>query len=154
VSRHAGYEIEQLVDVDGATVVDVNRLIPQLKPAWDPVTEERLAELIDSESRVYVVRHGRRIVGLTVMVPHRHLPGLRYHVEDVVIAEEHRNNGLGRKLLDFAMQDVPGPVRSFDLRSHAVRTDAHRLYTSLGFQPSDTTVFRLEIGSGSSPGHQ
>jgi hypothetical protein len=43
------------------------------------------------------------------------------------------------------MQDVPGPVRSFDLRSHASRTHAHQLYTSMGFRASDTTVFRLDV---------
>ena len=43
------------------------------------------------------------------------------------------------------MEDVPGPVRSFDLRSHASRVEAHRLYRSLGFAPSDTTVFRRDL---------
>jgi GNAT superfamily N-acetyltransferase len=144
VSRLDGYEIEHLLAVDGAAVADVNVLISQLKPSWEPLTDEGLAELIASESRVYVARHGGRIVGLTVMVPHRHVPGLRYHAEDVVIAEEHRGLGLGRRLLEFAMQHVPGRVMSFDLRSHASRTSAHRLYSSLGFRPSDATVFRLD----------
>lgn len=141
--RPIGYEIERLLAIDGATVSDINALIPQLKPSWKPLSEDRLAELLASESRVYVARDDRQIVGLTVMVPHRHLPGLRYHVEDVVIAAEHRGHGLARRLLEFAMQEV-GPVLSFDLRSHASRTHAHRLYVSLGFRPSDTTVFRLD----------
>jgi len=128
-------------------VADLNLLIPQLKPAWSPLTEPQLGLLIASESRVYVARHRDRIVGLTVMVPHRHLPGLRYHVEDVVIASGYRSLGLGRRLLEFAMADVPGPVMSFDLRSHASRESAHRLYSSLGFCPSDTTVFRLDVAS-------
>lgn len=127
-------------------------LIPQLKPSWEQLTEAGLAALIASESRVYVARHGGQIVGLTVMVPHRHLPGLRYHVEDVVIAEEHRGLGLGRRLLEFAMEHVPGPVMSFDLRSHASRTRAQQLYSSLGFRPSDTTVFRLDAGTADAPG--
>ncbi|CAN5405592.1 hypothetical protein BH18ACT1_BH18ACT1_09320 [soil metagenome] len=148
MSRHLGYEIKHLVAADGPTVADVNVLIPQLKPGWEPVAEAGLADLLASGSHVYVARHGDRIVGLTVMVPHRHVPGLRYHVEDVVIAEEHRGAGLGRRSLEFAMQDVPGPVLSFDLRSHASRTHARRLYTSLGFRSSDTTVFRLGVSPG------
>jgi phosphinothricin acetyltransferase len=144
VSRQIGYGIERLLAIDGATVSDINALIPQLKPSWKPLSEDGLVELLASESRVYVARDGRRIVGLTVMVPHRHLPGLRYHVEDVVIAAEHRGQGLARRLLEFAMQEVAGSVLSFDLRSHGSRTHAHRLYVSLGFRPSDTTVFRLE----------
>jgi GNAT superfamily N-acetyltransferase len=137
--------IERLSVIDEETVNDVNTLISQLKSSWRPLSEDVLASLIASESRVYVARDGNRIVGLTVMVPHRHLPGLRYHVEDVVVSAEHRGRGLARRLLEFAMQEVPGPVRSFDLRSHASRTHAHRLYASLGFRPSDTTVFRLDV---------
>ena len=148
MSRRDGYDFERLTLVDAAVVADLNRLTPQLKPAWDPVTGPGLSALVASESQVYVVRHDGRIIGLTVMVPHRHLPGLRYHVEDVVIAREHRGLGVGRRLLEFAMNDVPGPVMSFDLRSHASRTRAHRLYSSLGFRPSDTTVFRLDVGEG------
>ncbi len=136
--------IERLTVIDGATVGDINTLIPQLKPLWEPVSEDGLVELLASGSQVFVVREGRRIVGLAVMVPHRHLPGLRYHVEDVVIAAEHRGRGLARRLLELAMGEVPGPVRSFDLRSHASRTHAHRLYVSLGFRASDTTVFRRD----------
>ena len=145
MGRLDAYGIEHLVAVDGAAVAEVNVLIPQLKPSWKPLTDADLAELIASESLVYVARHGGRIVGITVMVPHRHLPGLRYHVEDVVIAEGHRGLGLGRRLLEFAMRHVPGPVMSFDLRSHASRASAHRLYASLGFRPSDTTVLRLDV---------
>jgi GNAT superfamily N-acetyltransferase len=137
--------IERLSAVSAEAVDDLNGLIPQLKPDWKPLTRAALAALLASESRVYVARHDGRIVGLAVMVPHRHLPGLRYHVEDVVIASEYRGAGLGRRLIEYAMADAPGPVLSFDLRSHASRQSAHRLYSSLGFRASDTTVFRLDV---------
>lgn len=145
MGREVAYEVERLREIESTTLRDVNALIPQLKPSWKPLSEHDLAELLASDSLVYVARHGRRIVGLTLMVPHRHLPGLRYHVEDVVIASEHRGRGLGGRLLRFAMRDVPGRALSFDLRSHASRTHAHRLYASLGFRASDTTVFRLDL---------
>jgi GNAT superfamily N-acetyltransferase len=139
-----GYGVERLTTIEGSTVHDINALIPQLKPAWKPVSEERLVALVKSESRVYVARIGRRIIGLMIMVPHEHLPGVRYFVEDVVIDADHRGHALARRLLEYAMQDAPASVLSFDLRSHASRTHAHQLYTSLGFRPSDTTVFRLD----------
>src|SRR5262245_55747046 len=85
-----GYAIERLVVLDDSVRDDVNALIAQLKPSWAPITNGGLTALIASESRVYVGRRDGRIVGLTVMVPHRHLPGLRYHIEDVVVAQEHR----------------------------------------------------------------
>jgi hypothetical protein len=41
-----------------------------------------------------------------------------------------------------AMAEAPPDVLSFDLRSHRIRRPAHDLYVSLGFEVSDTTVFR------------
>jgi ribosomal protein S18 acetylase RimI-like enzyme len=75
-------------------------------------------------------------------VPHRHLPGLRYHIEDVIVDAQFRRRGIARKLLIAAMAEVPSDVLSFDLRSHRIRRPAHDLYMSLGFEVSDTTVFR------------
>ena len=149
MSRRDGYDFERLTLVERrAVLADFNRLTPQLKPAWDPVTGPGLSALVASESQVYVVRHDARIIGLTVMVPHRHLPGLRYHVEDVVIAREHRGLGVGRQLLEFAMNDVPGP-RDL-LRSPIaprIKPPRTRLYSSLGFRPSQIEpVFRLDVG--------
>jgi hypothetical protein len=40
------------------------------------------------------------------------------------------------------MAEAPSDVLSFDLRSHRIRRPAHDLYLSLGFEVSDTTVFR------------
>jgi GNAT superfamily N-acetyltransferase len=137
------YEVERLTEPDAATVDAINALIPQLKPSWAAITATHLAVLVASDSRVYVARESGRVIGLTVMVPHRHLPGLRFHVEDVVVDVDHRGKGVGRRLLEHAMDDAPGEVVSFDLRSQAARRAAHRLYRSLGFEPSDTTVLRL-----------
>jgi len=111
-------EIERLTESSGEVVDQINRLIPQLKPAWDPVDGARLAALLDSPTVVYVARCGGTIVGMAVFVPHRHLPGLRFHVEDVVVDERHRRQGVARALL----------------------------YLDLGFVPSDTTVFRRVTG--------
>ncbi|HTH05568.1 MAG TPA: GNAT family N-acetyltransferase, partial [Ilumatobacteraceae bacterium] len=95
---------------------------------------------------VYVARCGGTIVGMAVFVPHRHLPGLRFHVEDVVVDERHRRQGVARALLTAGMRDAPDGVLSFDLRSHRSRDAAHALYLDLGFVPSDTTVFRRVTG--------
>ena len=91
---------------------------------------------------MYVARCEGAVVGITLLVPHRHLPGLRFHVEDVVVDEPFRRLGIARKLISTAMAEAPEDVISFDLRSHTVRRAAHALYLGLGFEASDTTVFR------------
>lgn len=134
--------VERLTAASEASVAEINALLPQLKESWPPITLEDLTDLLSSPTRVYAARVDGTIVGLTLMVPHRHLRGLRYHVEDVVVSAEHRGGGIARRLLEVAMADAPAETISFDLRSHPTRRVAHRLYLSLGFEASDTTVFR------------
>jgi ribosomal protein S18 acetylase RimI-like enzyme len=134
--------VERLTESTGDAVDRINVLIPQLKPDWDPIDVAGLAVLLDSPTRVYVARCDGTIVGLAAFVPHRHLPGLRYHVEDVVVDHRFRRRGVARALLEAGMHDAPDGVLSYDLRSHRTRGAAHALYLDLGFTPSDTTVFR------------
>ena len=138
-------QVARLTESSTEAVEQINVLIPQLKPAWDPVSVASLQGLIESPTRVYVACSERVVVGIALLVPHRHLPGLRFHVVDVVVDKPFRRLGIASKLLSAAMADAPEEVQSFDLRSHAVRPGAHELYLGLGFTPSDTTVFRRII---------
>lgn len=141
-------DFARLTTATPEAVDQINLLISQLKPAWDPVTVTGLAQVIESPTRVYVARCDQSIVGMTLLVPHRHLPGLRYHIEDVVVDTAHRRQGIARTLLTAAMADVADGVLSFDLRSHHTRRAAHALYVGLGFEPSETAVFRRPLTSG------
>ena len=77
--------ISRLTTGSPEVVKQINVLTPQLKPSWDPITADGLAAVLASATRVYVARVGGKIVGMALLVPHHHLPGLRFHVEDVVV---------------------------------------------------------------------
>ena len=136
------FTVERLTECTPEVVSQLNVLIPQLKPSWDPITAVGVTSVLDSPTRVYVARAAGVIVGVVLLVPHRHLPGLRYHVEDVIVDARFRRRGIARNLVTVAMDEAPSDVLSFDLRSHRIRRPAHDLYLSLGFEVSDTTVFR------------
>jgi ribosomal-protein-alanine N-acetyltransferase len=135
--------VARLSESTPTVVEQINQLVPQLKPAWPPVTADGLAQLLASPTRLYAAFCDDDLVGLLALVPHRDLRGLRFHVEDVVVDRGYRRQGIARALLETAMADAPDDTLSFDLRSHASRAAAHALYLGLGFEPSDTTVFRL-----------
>lgn len=137
--------VERLTSASPGILEQINRLTPQLKPTWKPITPEGLDAVLASPTRIYVARIDDVIVGIVLVVPHRHLPGLRFHIEDVVVDEQHRQRGIARKLLTTAMDDAPSDVLSFDLRSHRIREAAHQMYLSLGFEESGTTVFRRTV---------
>jgi ribosomal protein S18 acetylase RimI-like enzyme len=145
-------EVSRLTETSSEVVAQLNRLTPQLKPAWDLITVASLAALLESPTRVYLARVDHVIVGVTLLVPHHHLPGLRCHVEDVVVDQGFRRRGIARALLVTAIADAPSEVISFDLRSHRTRRAAHDLYQSLGFEASDTTVFRKVVHSSVAAG--
>jgi len=141
--------VSRLTEATPEAVAQLNHLIPQLKPSWEPITVSGLSELLASASLVFVARCADEVIGVTVLVPHRHMPGLRFYVEDVVVDERFRRRGIARELLTFAMTAVPQGALSVDLRSHPFREAAHSLYLDLGFAPSGTTVFRKDLsGSG------
>ena len=144
-------QVARLTESAPDVVEQLNVLIPQLKPAWAPVSVTSLSRVIESPTRVYVASCGGVIVAVALLVPHRHLPGLRFHVEDVVVDEPFRRRGVASRLLTFAMGDAPDDVISFDLRSHTVRRAAHALYLSLGFEAGDTTVFRRVVRERTQP---
>jgi ribosomal protein S18 acetylase RimI-like enzyme len=75
--------------------------------------------------------------------------GLRAWIEDVVVDEATRGQGVGAALTDAAilLADQHG-ARTVDLTSRPSREAANRLYQRLGFALRETNVYRFE---GSAP---
>ncbi len=69
--------------------------------------------------------------------------GLTGVVEDVIIDENYRGQGLGRmimnKLIEVAEENN---LRQITLTSNSSRTSARKLYQSLGFEICDTGFFK------------
>ncbi|HEX5880519.1 MAG TPA: GNAT family N-acetyltransferase [Actinomycetota bacterium] len=71
--------------------------------------------------------------------------GLRARIEDVVVDERARGQGVGTALTVAAL-DLAGRrgARSVDLTSRASRVAANRLYRQLGFRLRDSNVDRYQ----------
>jgi ribosomal protein S18 acetylase RimI-like enzyme len=65
-------------------------------------------------------------------------------IEDVVVHSSARGKGIGRGLLEFALEDGRKrfPDCVFYLTSRPSRVAARKLYTDLGFQEYETGVFK------------
>ena len=67
-------------------------------------------------------------------------------LEDLVVAEEARGQGLGEKLLTAAITKAKDKgVKSLTLTSHPTRVSANKLYQRLNFEKRDTNVYRINL---------
>jgi ribosomal protein S18 acetylase RimI-like enzyme len=142
--------VEEATDVTPALLEAVAHLVPQLSQSADPIRETELAEIVASPvTRLLVARlggsgdPGDAIVGTLTLVLFRVPTGVRGWIEDVIVDEQARGLGVGEALTAEAIRlaDDAG-ARTLDLTSRPSRQAAHRLYSKLGFEVRDTSVYR------------
>lgn len=69
-----------------------------------------------------------------------------YHVGYVCVDPEYRGHGIGKKMMNYAIETArENGVKRLELTSGNKREAAHKLYLSLGFEKRDTSVFRKEL---------
>ena len=123
------------------------RLIPQLSRSSPAPDREQLAEIVTSPATFLLLARAEdaTIVGSLTLVLFRIPTGLRAWIEDVVVDEAGRGQGVGEALNRFAI-DVAAErgARSVDLTSRPSREAANRLYRRLGFEPRETNVYRYQ----------
>ncbi len=101
--------------------------------------QARYLDLISNPGhRVYVAELDQQIVGTFALIFVGGLPhGGRDSciVEDVVVAGDRQGAGIGRQMMQFAMEQCASRgCYKLVLSSHLQRSDAHRFYEGLGFR--------------------
>ncbi|MCY3576412.1 MAG: GNAT family N-acetyltransferase [bacterium] len=140
-------EITEATEVTAELVEAFERLTPQLSSSNPPPSAEALEAVATSDAtRLLVARSNSAIVGSLTLVLVRIPTGLRAIIEDVVVDEQSRGQGVGRALNEAAIELAreTGAV-TVDLTSRPSREAANRLYLSLGFVVRDTNVYRYQL---------
>ncbi len=142
-------QVEVLSEVTGEVVAAFERLLPQLSGSAEPLSPEALNQIVScSSNRVLVGRGPDGIVGTLTLVMFPIPSGLRARIEDVVVDEAARGQGIGALLTLEAMRLArDAGARTVDLTSRPPRAAANRLYQRLGFQLRDSQVYRCSIGA-------
>lgn len=124
-------------------VAALQRLVPQLSRSNPPPTPEQVAELLAAPATDQFVARDGEIVGVATLATFRIPTGVRAWIEDVIVDESARGQGVGealtRAMLDRAF--VLGAV-TVDLTSRPDRVAANRLYQRIGFERRETNVYR------------
>jgi len=111
---------------------------------------ERINALIsDGNLAFYLAKLDGKTVGMTSVISCKTATTDKLYVEDVAVLDLCRGKGVGRGLLQFAMNDSleyfgPGV---FCLTSRPSRVAARKLYLSMGFVEQETGVFRNDCFS-------
>ena len=124
------------------------RLIPQLTKAPIPTPEE-LQKLIDSPS-VLILAHSHsmdgEIVGAATLGVFRTPSGVHAHVEDVIVDESMRGQGIGEVLVNHLLQIAREMgLKGISLTCNPRRVAANALYQKMGFKKWETNIYWYEL---------
>ena len=94
--------------------------------------EHTLRTVTNANSEVYVAAHGDEVVGLVIVV--MNVPLVRGYINALAVKREHRNRGIGGKLLKFAEDRIFRDWPNVFLCVTTFNTDAQRFYERMGYQ--------------------
>ena len=140
-------QIEIATEVTDEIVAAFGRLIPQLSSSSPAPGREDLAAIVDDPfSVLYLARVDGRIVGSLTLALYQIPTGLKAWIEDVVVDESARGQGVGEALSMAAVEEARRRgAKDVSLTSRPFRESANRLYQRLGFQPYETNVYRYKL---------
>jgi ribosomal protein S18 acetylase RimI-like enzyme len=142
--------VEAVTSVDDDLVVAVSRLIPQLSTSSAPPSQEALARIVaDPGATLFVARDDGRVVGMLTLVTFEIPTAVRAWIEDVVVDETAREQGVAGSLVEAALERAGARgARTVDLTSRPDREAANRLYVRMGFEARATNVYRRMLVEG------
>ena len=126
----------------------MRHLLPQLSASAVQPDQAALQRIVSSEAiTLLAARLDGQIVGLLTLAMFPIPTGFRAWIEDVIVDEAARGQGVGealtKKALDLA--EAAG-ARTVDLTSRPSREAAGRLYERVGFAERSTRIYRYTFG--------
>jgi ribosomal protein S18 acetylase RimI-like enzyme len=135
---------EQRVD----RLPSLRRLVTQLSPQIAELSDQALAQRLCDDRVVIVVVHAddELVATATLSVSATVSHGIVGHVDDVVVDQTSRGQGIGRLLMEAVHAEAQRlMLRHVDLTSRPSREAANGLYRSLGYERRDTNAYRLRL---------
>ena len=149
----------KIIEVTAVTpdlVESLSRLIPQLSTSATIPTVDHLERLVSTTTaQLLIARDSNqedRIIGTLTLILFRIPTGVRAWIEDFVVDESARRQGVGELLCREAIRRARSAgARNVDLTSRSARKAANRLYRRLGFSLRVTNLYRYPLDEPESP---
>jgi ribosomal protein S18 acetylase RimI-like enzyme len=140
-------QVEVLDEVTGEVVEAFGRLLPQLSRSAPPPGRAELETIVRSPANtVLLARSAGTITGAMTLVMFPLPSGLRAWIEDVVVDESARRQGVGEAMMRESLRVArEAGARTVDLTSRPAREAAGRLYERLGFKIRESRLYRYTV---------
>ncbi|HUD44660.1 MAG TPA: GNAT family N-acetyltransferase [Patescibacteria group bacterium] len=143
--------IEHLTIFSPEITNKLNILLTQLDSQAKSLEEKDIKFMLSSGSNYLFIarcKETNQIVGMATLIIYRIPFGLKGIMEDVVVDNKFRKQGIGSQLIESVLQKAREKGVSYlDFTSRPLRESANNLYKRLGFEKRDTNVYRYKIGN-------
>jgi ribosomal protein S18 acetylase RimI-like enzyme len=138
------------MQISRATVADeelwdaFQRLVPQLTSNNAPPSRDDLVALVKSESSTLLIARADSglIIGGANIAVYRVPTGVRAIIEDVIVDESARGQGIGEALVQRCLEIAREKGASgVSLTSNPMRVAANQLYQKMGFKKRETNAY-------------
>ena len=125
----------------------MQRFLNQLTTHPMELTENMFHQLLDSaNSHLFFLLKDEQIAGMLTVGIYYSPTGGKAWIEDVVVDESFRGQGLSKQLVDHAIKFVESQqIPLLMLTSNPKRIAANKLYQTMGFERKETNVYRMKF---------
>ena len=125
----------------------MQRFLNQLTTSPMVLTESMFHQLLASEnSHLFFIMKDEQIAGMLTVGIYYSPTGGKAWIEDVVVDETFRGQGLSKLLVSHAIEFVKSQqIPLLMLTSNPKRIAANKLYQAMGFERKETNVYRMKF---------
>ncbi len=140
-------EIFEIKHIDDELMEAMRSLMHQLNPRITPPDAVQIEKIIRSEAtHFFMVRKDEKWAGSLSLVIYDIPTGRKAYIEDVVVDNAFRGQGIGRALMEKAIDKArEAMAKTVSLTSRPSRKAANRLYQKLGFHLHETNIYILPL---------
>ncbi|MFN8240498.1 MAG: GNAT family N-acetyltransferase [Bacteroidales bacterium] len=141
-------EIRRITEFNEIVYQAVLNLLPQLDPAYPLPSRDDFKHIISDKNTWFLIceKGSGEIAAMLTLVTYIIPTGRKFWIEDVVVDGQSRGQGLGRAIVERALDIAKKEGgKKADLTSRPFRTAANQLYRNMGFVPRETNFYRYEF---------
>ena len=141
-------KIKEIRDFDSTIQEAVQKFVLQLTSTECAINSTLIENIIHEENShlFFAINDQEEYVGMLTIGLYTAPTGKKAWIEDVVVDETYRSQGIGKFLMEFAIQFAnEQDAKVIMLTSNPSRVSANKLYQKLDFKPKITNVYRMEL---------